>query len=607
MEIKKFSPAFTGLLAKEKQEIFNELKNNERFMKFAHFCCNIIIVTKDYGALFFNPNIWTLAQWKVARALFSDKETVFIVKPRQAGITTLLLAYDYFCLATLPHLRAILAGSDWEQIRTPLYLFREMYKNLPKGLKIKRVENNAMRQSFANGNFLVFKYPSSRISQFGKKGRGEALNYAHITEAAFFANEEDLASIEASFSSHYPYRKYIYESTPNGFNFYFSRYEASKADPNTEVVFLGWYFVDFYKVSNKEIIDKFSQSIFSWEEEKIKEIEQKLGYKIKLEQLAWWRRKASFMGESSALKEFPWTEEDAFAGSAKTFFPKDKVVKFEQMIKPPAYAFNFYSGKTWTEFKLEPNSFGLLKVWEHWQDRDKHAKYFIGIDPAYSLSPQSDNSCIQVIKCYRDKTYQVAEFAYNLIDTKALALLAMILSAYYDAVVNCELQGGGGTVLYALQDHWRKIQLIPDGQLSDDLKKVKATALKEYIYRRRDSLRFAAAKHTYTTRDIKQKMLGMVVEGLKNDELIIRSRALYEELKHFIIQEGDYIYTGRGSEDRTMALALAVLASRDNPVEVSEAEAHSKKEEKRQQTIMDIYNKNIYAKWLSELQETSSI
>jgi hypothetical protein len=603
MEAKRFEPHFQGLLSKEKQKCFNELKGNERFMKFAHFCCNVVIVTKDFGAIFFDPNIWTLAQWLTAKALFSDKEIVFIVKPRQAGITTLLLAYDYFCLATLPHLRGILAGSDWEQIKTPIYLFREMYKNLPSHMKLRRTENNVMRQAFSNGNFIIFKYPSSRISQYGKKGRGEALNYAHITEAAFFANEEDLGSIEASFSSHYPYRKYIYESTPNGFNFYFSRYQASKQDPNAYPLLLGWYHVDFYRLTNKEHIEKFSKPLFTWEDDKLKEIKENYGYEIKLEQLAWWHRKAAFMGEESALKEFPWTEEDAFAGSSKSFFPKDKVIKFEEMIKPPEHAFNVYTGKTWKQLTLEPNSFGLLKVWEHWDKRDRYAKYFIGIDPAYSLSPQSDKSCIQVIKCYRDKIYQVAEYAYNLIDTRGLAILALVLSAYYDATVNCEVQGGGGTVLYALQDYWRQIQVIPDSELSNDLRKVKTAALKEYIYRRRDSLRFAAAKHVYTTHDIKQKMLGMVVEALKNEELIIRSRQLYDELKNFIIEEGDYVYVGKGSGDRTMALSLAVLSSRDIPSEFSEQEAQEKnKQIVKENTIMEVYNKSIYEKWISELR-----
>jgi hypothetical protein len=89
---------------------------------------------------------------------------------------------------------------------------------------------------------------------------------------------------------------------------------------------------------------------------------------------------------------------------------------------------------------------------------------------------------------------------------------------------------------------------------------------------------------------------------------VIRSKPLLEELKNFILQEGDYVYVGRGSADRTMALALAILNARDFPNTIAEAEAIEKrknkeneKEKEETEDLIRIFNRSIYEKWTKAL------
>lgn len=609
-KLRIFKPNFKGVLAQEKYKIYQQLKNNKEFIKFANWCANIIIATKDFGKVFFDPNIWTLGQWIFASALFSKADVILHLKARQEGGTTLAIAFDLFNAFTKPNLKGVFVGADWLQIKTAISIFREMYDNLPRNLRVKRIVNNVFKQGFVNGNYINITYPSSKTSQYGKRGRGEPVNYAHITEAAFLANEEDLASIEASFSTHYPHRKYVYETTANGINFFYDRWEAMKDDPSAKRVFAGWWAVDHYVINDPEIIKQYSEPIFTWENEKIKEVKERYGVTISDAQLAWWRRKAQQIGENNILKEFPFTEEDAFMATTKIAIRKEEIFKAHKNVIPPKVSYTISTIENWKDLSFEESSFGPLKVWEHWDNIDPYAKYVIGVDPAYAIRATSDKSCIQVLRCYKDKIYQCAEFASPVVDTRTLSAIVLALAFLYDAQVNIEVQGGGTTVLYGIQDLKKFLTNTNKNELSPFLQKVLEgnKVLKEYIYYRRDSLRFAAAKHTYTTADVKRRMISFILEAINNDEIVLRSRELLNEISKLINVEGDFEFTGRGSPDRVMALGLALHAIRDYMPEYTEEEARQKRENKEknkkdiEQEKFASFNKHLIERWIGQLK-----
>jgi len=125
-----------------------------------------------------------------------------------------------------------------------------------------------------------------------------------------------------------------------------------------------------------------------WEEEKIKEVKERYGIDLTIEQLAWWRKQAKtkfHRDEAMALQEYPWTEEEAFAAKAYSIFQRSIEV-INQYIQPPIKVYRVEFGKKWFEMSLEESAFGTLKIWEHWENRDRHAKYVIGVDPSYSTS-----------------------------------------------------------------------------------------------------------------------------------------------------------------------------------------------------------------------------
>lgn len=582
-ELKKFAPNFTTY-GKEKYAIWNRLKGNPDFVRFCNWCENIKVKTKDYGIIPFSPNRWTLLQWMIVEALFSDAETVMVLKPRQAGGTTICLAYDLYKAFTIQNLQGVIAGADYEQVRTPMFLLRQLYGLIPPNLKVSKVEANSFRIRFVNGNFFEFRYPSLKLMKMGRMARGTAVNFAHITEAAYFVNEEDLNTLEAAFSTHYPHRKYIYETTANGYNYFYERWMANKENPTARLIFGGWWARDDYALVDPRELEFYRKPIFEWEEQKVREIAERYGVEITYPQLAWWRKqvKARFRNdEAMALQEFPWTEEDAFAAKAHSTF-EQSVEALHGSLGPPRECYQVVFGQKWHEMQLYQSSLGALKIWIPWARRNPYATYIIGVDPAFSVNRESHNACIQILECYKDKIYQAAEFAMNTIDVQRLAFLTLYLAAKYDAVINYEVQGGGQGFVAFLQNIKQYANSQPDpGPMLSEIKKAN---FREYVYRRRDTIGYGAAKGVLTTADLKKRMFLSLQSYIENGQLVIRSRALHEELKNISVEDGEFFKKTRSkADDRVMALLIALIAYQDvSPAILLEEEKAIEKQEKNE-------------------------
>ena len=576
-DVKKYSFNLTGLFTKfseQKFQIYKELSKDLRSKKFLDWCENVFIRTKDYGVMRFSPNVWTYAQWLTISALFNPNyEFVYILKSRQLGITTITLMFDLYSAFTLENLQGIIVGSDYSQIEKPIFLVREIYKSLPQEMRIKKVEDNKMRIRFQNGNYFEYYYPAMRISRMGTMGRGTAVNFAHFTEFAFMANEEDVNAIEASFSSHYENRKYIYESTANGYNFFYERWQANKEIPSTKCLFLGWWSREDYVLTNKKELEFYlDKPVFEWEDEKIKEVKERYKVDISFEQIAWWRKQAIVKygkDESAVLKEYPFTEDDAFSTSGKQFFYV-KGIKDASSIKMPKETYQLRLTGNWTDLYIYKSNFGPLKIWKSWDEKHPYARYIIGVDPAFSTSNISDYSAFVILECYADRVEQIGEFAMNTIDVLNFAYLVLYVSALYDALVNYDVSGGGSAFVQFFQNTFyqivnNKISITSETQ-REMFETIKKARLQEYIYRRRDSLVSGQAKGIVFTPEVKKRAILTLNSKLISNELIIRSKSLLTEIENIILHEGEIVARSTATpQDKLMALLCALIAYEDIP------------------------------------------
>ncbi|MFN4132259.1 MAG: hypothetical protein ACK4GE_04180 [Caldimicrobium sp.] len=612
-----------SMFAKEKHKIYTKLIQNSRARLFLDWSCNVCIRTKDYGVIRFNPNIWTYAQWKTVEALFDeDVDTVVILKGRQLGITTVVLMFDLFYAFTIDELQGIIVGCDYEQVRRPIFLIREMYKTLPKKFKRKVLENSLVRIRFDNGSYFDFFYPSRRIGKMGTMGRGSAVNFAHFTEFAFMANEEDIHAIEASFSTHFPYRKYIYETTANGYNFFYDRYLANKEIPTSRTFFLGWWMREDYILRDRKEIEYYMEKpVFSWEDDKIKEVKELYGVELAPEQIAWWRKvaiKNYARNEAAVLKEFPFTEEEAFSASGKEFFYV-KNLKDQKSVELPKEVYLVNLTGTWYETRLIKSNFGQLRLWRPFSDVNKYATYIVGVDPAFSTSPSSCNSAFVVLECYADKVIQVAEFEFNQIDVLSFAFLVLYIAAKYnDAIINYEVAAGGAAFIQFLQNIWSHITTnsVPSNEYIEELKKAR---FREYIYKRRDSIGIGQAKGIIMSQDMKMRGILTLDSMIRNRQLEIKSYKLMNEIENILVHEDEIVMrrTGKTPMDLFMALIIGLIAYQDLPrgglylykdaIEKFEKEKKMNEEEKKRYELEEItksFNNHLREFWFKDLMKT---
>jgi hypothetical protein len=558
---------FSGIYAYQKNAIYQKLKQNREFQLFLQWTSGIHVRTKDEGFVKFTPDRWLYSQWLAVEALFSGKKQIVILKARQLGITTICVIFDLFNAFLRPNLKGAILSGDYKLIREIRSIIRDATKMIPPQYRIPVVTDNNFQVAFKNGNTFSFYYPTLKKKSEGTMGRGGATNYGHFTEVAFFANVQDLDAFVSSLSEKYPHRKYIFESTANGVNHFYEMWKLNQKAPDVASLFIGWWANDSYVIDDKENMEYYKDPVFDWEPEKIEEVKQRYGVEITQEQIVWFRKRAKekhSLNEEMVLQEFPFTEDDAFRTTGKRAFRRDIIDNIIQNVTPPKKRYTYFISDNLKEAQIAPSAFGKLCLWEDFEDIDRKITYIIGVDPSLSLNPDSDNTCVQVIKCWADRIEQVAELAGNDIDEYHLAFIVAYLAAKYKGMVNIELQGGGHgsfIIFDNLLKYIRSSHFPPDSPLEE----IKSTMFKEYLYYRRDSLTPSFAKHTYMTHQLKLRAFKGMEAELRSGRMILRSRALAEELNK-IVRDGDNYSAHEGNDDRVMALAIALLAYQDiNP------------------------------------------
>ena len=276
------------------------------------------------------------AQFALLRILLTEKK-VIVVKSRQLGITTLLRAYSLYCMYFLD------SGQSFESIAMALTdgttkvlsrMDQEMYESLPGFMRDIR----PIAQS--NVELLRFSKPSAISHYLSAKAdntvRGKSINFAHLTEFAFYPDQEKkLREVSNALSVT---GQLVIETTPNrpGDRYHQMAQRAKDGvDSEYTLFFWPWYKhdlnrrdvgADFVRTPDEKALElKYSVS------------EGNPNLKLTDEQLQWRRYQINEYGEALFKKENPGTFEEAFEHLSGQWFSQNAIETIEVTWKAEGY------------------------------------------------------------------------------------------------------------------------------------------------------------------------------------------------------------------------------------------------------------------------------
>lgn len=393
-------------------------------------------------------NRWYPSQWRIWNSIKADLHSgtpvrKIILKPRQAGASTLTEALLWWQVHTVPQTHALVLSMDKDSAQYIFEMARNFYESLPDAHRpMKRysskkeivLENPDEKTRHANPGLRS----RIEVQTAGKyvPPRGANFNLVHFSEVAFWPNAEDIVPAIIPMVPYLPGTMVVYESTANGVdNFFKDAWDAARrGDSAFDPIFFPWHIMPEYAIPFYD--PREAQEFASELDEEEQELIQK--HKLSLEQLNWRRFKITEMeGDTDKFKqEYPSTEDEAFIFSGTPIFDR-KVLK-KVRTRDPIWEgdIDLYSEK------ILKDDYGLLKVWEHPIEK---AEYVIGVDTSSGSS--DDYSCMCVLK----RTWpaglcdQVAEW-HGKIDPVALGKLSVILAKHYNnAMLSIEINNHGLT------------------------------------------------------------------------------------------------------------------------------------------------------------------
>lgn len=500
--------------------------------------------------------------------LEADIHHFVVLKARQLGISTILLALDIFWLYMHPGLQGALIFDTSDNKEAARQTLTEMLESLPEAYQIEVVKHNRHGLVLANGSRL--QYMSAGKNKNSGLGRSRALNFVHASECSSWGDQKGLDSLLRALAEVNPNRLYIFESTALGFNLFFDMCEKAKQDTTKRFTFIGWWGKELYSIPPGPEFDRWwgTHPLLTDEEEAVQRaVVEQYDYEITPAQWAYYRR---FMDEAedvgSALEEMPSTEQEAFQATGNSFFSLKRVTTDMELIAKLGVAYKgyrYYLGNTFLSMRTEETNIPddvELKVWE---EPVKEGKYVLGVDPAYGRDEDKDRSVISVWRCYADKVVQVAEYTTPMPTTRECAwVMAHLAGCYRDCVINLEVTGPGGEVQMEL-NHLR--QQIALSHLREELAPSlnPGWALDQarwFLYHRPDSMGPGYMFNWKTSFENKSRLLNRMRDSYDTEQLIIRSMPLLQEMTTFVQDGGKLKASGRNKDDRVMAASLASMA-----------------------------------------------
>jgi hypothetical protein len=537
---------------------------------FKAFCAALKVDTKNRGqiSLSWDEMMGTQRFFveEVASGLAEGVHSFVVLKGRQQGISTVCLALDLYWAMKHPGMSGSLVTHD-EEARDMFKTTIEMYLDgLPLKFRVPVAAHNRTQLVFKNRSRVAYQVAGTRKNS--KLGKGKGLTYLHGTEVAEWGDEEGFASLQAAMSETHPDRLEIYESTAQGFNFFADLWDRAEDSVSMRQVFIGWWRNEAYRKEpgSNEYRVYWDGKLLPEERKWVREVEERYGYEIQPEQIAWWRWMLNEkIGDQELMyQNHPPTAEYAFVASGTNFFStarlSDEAKVVRKMQLPDLFRFvlrdNFEDCDITETIEKHCN----LRVWEHAEDG---GMYVVGADPAYGSSDWADRFCASVWRCYADGMEQVAEFCTESCNTYQFAWVVLYLAGHYrNTMINLEINGPGQAVWQEIQSMRRNAASNPKNPVSQKILFV-VQNLQNYLYRRLDGFSRPSAYHWKSTPDTKERMLNFFKDNFERGSSVVRSKGLLEEMQKVVREEGQLGAPGRGKDDRVIAAGLAHVAWAD--------------------------------------------
>ena len=540
---------------------------------FLEFCRDFYIESKERGLISLGDNLLGTQKYffdEVAKALDEDIHYFVVLKGRQEGISTAMLALDAFWHFKHAGMQGTLA-TDNEQNRD---MFRSTLsvcmEHLSPKWRIPIVTHNRNQLVLKNRSRMIYQVAGTRRGKGGGMGRGKAIIFMHATEVSSWVDQEGLASLEASLAERNPNRLYVFESTARGFNMFWDMWDTALIAKTQRAIFVGWWRNELYRVEKDSPIYKvyWDGHLSAYERQCAKEVKQLYGFVVEPEQFAWYRWKMAEVIKDETLmrQEFPWTAEEAFILSGSQFFASGTINDRYKVAKGrPFDSYRIVMGENFRDTELvdaRPDR-ATLKIWHM---PVPGAYYVIGADPAYGSSDWADRFAGIVYRVWADGMEEVAEFCTAECNTFQFAWVIAYLAGAYgpNVLYNLEINGPGQAVYEEMKNLKRMAAVeANNGEFERGLYNVLACT-QSFVYRRIDSVMGSAIGwHFKSNQDLKERMLNFMRDCFERGILVINSVECLEEMKNVIREDGVIGAPGRGKDDRVIATALAALAWND--------------------------------------------
>jgi hypothetical protein len=543
--------------------------------RFLQWASKIKVRSKDYGLTPFKMLGSQLYILDEICAGLEEGITVFIIiKGRQMGSSTLFLLIDLFWGFEHSGLLGVIMVHEEkarDNFRTAIDVF---FFKTPKGYLVPFSHHNKNMLILKNDS--EYRYLVAGTAEKGRAGglgRSGAANFVHASEVAFYGTGDDVNEFRSQVSSLYPHRLQIYETTANGFNWFFDFWDDAKKDPTKRCIFVGWWRDERNQLPldhpffPKYMPDGIKSKLSPFERKCIREVREVYGFEVSIQQVAWyrWHLESEKRGDLTLmLQEYPWTEDDAFQATGSKFFTAEALVSCTREAKKhPFKAYRYKLGMRFEETALQQtmDTRAPLRVWE---EASKFGYYVMGSDPAYGSSDEADRTVHSVWRGYADCMVQVAEFCSPEPSTYQAAWVLAHLAGYYGQcwiMPILEITGPGQAVFDELEKV-RKLAAEIKPTQEDPTPAIRniLANMKHYMYRRIDTLGSSLVYQWRSSNELKTRMMNSFKNGVELNRVRPRSIPLLEEMRRIVNDEGQIGGEGRAKDDRVIGAALAYQA-----------------------------------------------
>lgn len=524
---------------------------------------------------------YVLAQ--IARGKAEGKNTFYVLKCRQSGVTTLGLGVALlWCFQHAGLIFCFIADNSSRLVlnRRLCQTFIASLRKVPQWRQ-EVEENNRYFVSFKNGSAIYWLNAGS--DDEGGLGRSIGATASWGTELGCWRDEEGTLSLMSSISENNPLGLHVFEGTAKGPNLFKELYDLAAEPGNTTqaAIFVGWWLHPWYEhdLADPRHLKRFQTywgalpRLTRDEARWVEGIKLRYNFDIRPTQISWWRWHLRERKKDNLLlmyQEYPPLEEDAWTYGGSTFIDGRKLsiltsraVASRQHDKRRYFVFDPGDG-----VRFEGSDMIEVDPLSHYYDlvcfsepiAGPRVRYCVGCDPAHGATEEGDHAAIEVFLCYSDKCVQVAEWLKRETPTYQIAWVILHLVGVYNSGesethLNIEMQGGGTEVYAEIRRLQAEMAYGYNPKLARYFQKIS-----HYLYVRGDSTRGAGATvHWETSWKTRPRMLHNLKNLIEREMLELKSEELIKECAKVQQLRDGNLETGR-QDHRLMATAIGAMA-----------------------------------------------